>query len=108
MFNDTFSFDNLIGVIIGFVVVGAFAIVVFLDPLSELLPVKWLSRVFGAGARAARPLAAFYDAVDSFLVRIVAVMAGMEHRSVAARYGILGTMLVSLCLLGWYLPPQWG
>jgi hypothetical protein len=108
MFNDTFSFDNLIGVIIGFVVVGAFGIVVFLDPLSELLPVKWLSRVFGAAARAARPLAQFYDAVDAFLVRIVAVMAGMEHRSVAARYGILGTLLVSLCLLGWYLPPEWG
>lgn len=108
MFNDTFSFDNLIGVVIGFVVVGAFAIVVFLDPLSELMPVKWLSRVFSAGARAARPLAAFYDAVDTVLVRIVAVMAGMEHRTVAARYGILGTMLVSLCLLGWYLPPAWG
>jgi hypothetical protein len=108
IFNESVSFDNLIGIAIGFLVVGAFAVVVFMDPLSQLMPVRWLTRVFGFAARAAHPLAAFYDAVDTFLVRIVAVMAGMEHRSVAARYGILGIMLVSLCLLGWYLPPGWG
>ena len=108
IFNEDVSFDNLVGVIIGFVVIGAFAIVVFLEPLSDLPPVKLLTRMFGSGARAARPLAAFYDMVDTFLVRIVAVMSGMEHRTLAARYGILITMLVSLCLLGWYLPPQWG
>jgi len=108
IFNEEVSFDNLVGVIIGFVVIGAFAIVVFLEPLSDLPPVKLLTRMFGSGAGAARPLAAFYDMVDTFLVRIVAVMSGMEHRTLAARYGILITMLVSLCLLGWYLPPQWG
>ena len=108
IFNDSVSFDNLIGIAIGFLVVGAFAVVVFMDPLSQLMPVRWLTRVFGFAARGARPLAAFYDAVDTFLVRIVAVMTGMEHRSVAARYGILGLMLISLCLLGWYLPPTWG
>ena len=108
IFNESVSFDNLIGIAIGFLVVGAFAVVVFMDPLSQLMPVRWLTRVFGFAARAAHPLAAFYDAVDTFLVRIVAVMAGMEHRSVAARYGILGITLVSLCLLGWYLPPGWG
>lgn len=108
IFNEDVSFDNLVGVIIGFVVIGAFAIVVFLEPLSDLPPVKLLTRMFGSGAKAARPLAAFYDMVDTFLVRIVAVMSGMEHRTLAARYGILITMLVSLCLLGWYLPPQWG
>ncbi|MEZ6010329.1 MAG: hypothetical protein R3C08_00460 [Hyphomonas sp.] len=108
IWNETVSFDNLIGIGVGFLVVGAFAVVVFMDPLSDLLPVKWLSRVFGWAARAARPLAGFYDAVDTFLVRIVAVMAGMEHRTVAARYLILGTMLVCFCVLGWYLPPGWG
>ena len=108
IFNESVSFDNLIGIAIGFLVVGAFAVVVFMDPLSQLMPVRWLSRVFSFAARGARPLAAFYDAVDTFLVRIVAVMTGMEHRSVAARYGILGLILISLCLLGWYLPPEWG
>ncbi|MEO1964469.1 hypothetical protein [Hyphomonas sp.] len=108
IFNESVSFDNLIGIAIGFLVVGAFAVVVFMDPLSQLTPVRWLSRVFSFAARGARPLAAFYDAVDTFLVRIVAVMTGMEHRSVAARYGILGLILISLCLLGWYLPPKWG
>jgi len=108
IYNESVSFDNLIGIGVGFIVVGAFAVVVFMDPLSDLLPVKWLSRVFGWAARAARPLAAFYDAVDTFLVRIVAVMAGMEHRTVAARYLILGTVLVCFCVLGWYMPPGWG
>ena len=108
IWNDSFSFDNLIGIIIGFLVIGAFAIVVFMDPLSELPLVKWLGRVSGSGARMARPLAAFYDLIDTFLVRIVAVVAGMEHRTLAGRYGILGTMLGCLCLLGWYLPPGWG
>ncbi|KCZ90971.1 hypothetical protein [Hyphomonas jannaschiana] len=108
IFNESVSFDNLIGIAIGFLVVGAFAVVVFMDPLSQLTPVRWLSRVFSFAARGARPLAAFYDAVDTFLVRIVAVMTGMEHRSGAARYGILGLILISLCLLGWYLPPKWG
>ncbi|MCA8899992.1 MAG: hypothetical protein KDA53_01950, partial [Hyphomonas sp.] len=108
IWNESVSFDNLIGIGVGFLVVGAFAVVVFMDPLADLLPVKWLSRVFGWAARAARPLAAFYEAVDTFLVRIVAVMAGMEHRSVGSRYVILGTMLVCFCVLGWYLPPGWG
>ena len=108
IWNDSFSFDNLIGIVIGFLVIGAFAIVVFMDPLSELPLVKWLGRVSGSGARMARPLAAFYDLIDTFLVRIVAVVAGLEHRTLAARYGILGTMLACLCVLGWYLPPEWG
>ena len=32
----------------------------------------------------------------------------MEHRTVVARYLILGTMLVCFCVLGWYMPPGWG
>ncbi|HPE48480.1 MAG TPA: hypothetical protein PLR76_08790 [Hyphomonas sp.] len=108
IWNDSFSFDNFIGAIIGFLVVGAFGVVIFIEPLSDFGPVKWLSRVFGSGAKAARPLAATYDAVDTFLVRIVAVMGGMEHRTVAGRYGILGGLLTCFCLLGWYLPPRLG
>jgi hypothetical protein len=109
IFNESVSFDNLIGIAIGFLVVGAFAVVVFMDPLSQLMPVRWLSRVFGFAARAApgrwrpstmRSTRSLSGSWPSW--------PGMEHRSVAARYGILGLMLVSLCLLGWYLPPGWG
>ncbi len=108
IWNDDVHFDNFIGVIVGFLVVGAFGIVIFLDPLSDWPPVKWMSRVFSSSARAARPLAALYDGVDTVLVRIIAVMGGMEHRTVLARYGILGGMLGCFCILGWFLPPELG
>lgn len=89
-------------------VVAVFGIVIFLEPLSNLRLMRLLSRGLRSIARAARPLAMLYNSVDALFVRIGAVVAGMEHRGMWARYAVLFITLSCLCTLGWFLSPPLG
>ena len=97
-----------IGVGLSILVVGIFAIVVFIEPLSNSRLMRFLSRSSGRVAILGRPMASLYNGLDRLLVRVCAVVAGMEHRTIWSRYIILGSQLVLLCVLGWYLPSPFG
>jgi hypothetical protein len=106
--HDTVAFENFYGLVLCGIVIGVFAVVVFIDTLSETEFVQTLSRVFGSVARSMRFLAVFYDWVDTAFVRIGAGVAGMGHETVLRRYGLLAGSLTCLTLLALYLPPPLG
>lgn len=102
------AFENFYGLVLCGVVIGVFAVVVFLDTLSETEFIQNLSRGLGAVARKAGFLARFYNWVDTGFVRIGAAVAGMGHETVLRRYGLLAATLTCLTLLAWYLPAPLG
>lgn len=105
---EALQLQALYGVGLSAFVVGIFGIVIFLEPLSQMGFVAGLSRPLRWVSRRARFLASFYGALDEFLVRIGAVMVGMEHRSMWSRYSVLATTLACLSVCGWFLPPPHG
>ena len=105
---EALSFPNSFGLILCAVIVGIFAMVVFIDTISEWPIVRFAARVFKGLARFLWPLAQFYDWIDSGLVRVGANICGMGHRSTSARYAILAGQLTCLALLGWWLPAPYG
>lgn len=102
------SFPNSFGLVLCGAVVGIFAMVVFIDSISEWAIVRLVARMFKGLARALWPLAQFYNWIDTGLVRIGANICGMGHRSTTARYVILTGQLSCLALLGWWLPAPYG
>ncbi len=105
---DGLSIEHTYGLVLGGVVIGVFAIVVFLDKLSELALVRGLSRAMRIVSGHAHFLAAFYNWIDTGLVRIGAGVVGMGHENAIVRYSVLAGSLGCLCLLGWFLPPPLG
>lgn len=102
------SLQSSFGFFLCFSVIGVFIAVVCIDALAEWAIVRDLSQAFESLARAARPLAAFYNLVDTVLVRLGAAMMGMGHQGVLMRYVVLVGTMTALCLMGWYLPPPLG
>lgn len=104
----TFQLQPLYGVGLSGFVVGIFAIVVFLEPLSQLPLIRWLGRTLKWLSARTRILALFYNAIDSVLVKVGSGMAGMEHRNIWSRYVFLSSILTCLSVLGWFLPSPLG
>ncbi len=102
------SLQTRFGLVLCFCVIGLFAAVVFVDALAEAAPVRSLANGLEWIARRFYWLAAFYDWIDSILVRVGAHVAGMGHRSMAMRYLTLAGSLAALCVMGWYLPAPYG
>lgn len=105
---ENLQLQALYGVGLSAFVVGIFGVVIFLEPLSQMGFVGGLSRALKWVSRRARFLAHFYGGLDAFLVRIGAVMVGMEHRSMWSRYSVLALTLGCLSVCGWFLPPPFG
>ena len=105
---ESLQLQALYGVGLSAFVVGIFGIVIFLEPLSRVGFVGGLSRGLKWVSRRARFLARFYGALDEFLVRIGAVMVGMEHRNMWSRYLVLAITLGCLSATGWFLPAPHG
>lgn len=105
---DSLSFPNSFGLVLCSTVIGIFAIVVFIDTISEWHVVRFTTRLMREVARFFKPLAKFYNHVDSLLVRVGASVCGMQHRTTKARYSILVGQLTCLALLGWWLPAPYG
>jgi len=97
-----------LGVAICFGVFTIFTVVVLMKWIADAPPVRALARLMRGLARRLRRLAEFYNAIDAILVRIGAHVAGMEHRTMPARYIVLGATLISLSVMAWHLPPPWG
>lgn len=104
----TLAFESFYGLVLCGTVIGVFAVVVFLDTLAETSAVQALSRAMGRTARHLRFLSAFYNWIDTWLVRIGASVAGMGHETTLRRYGLLAGTLTCLTLLAWHLPPPLG
>jgi hypothetical protein len=102
------KFENAYGLILCGVVIGVFVVVVFLDYVAESWPVQMMSRGLRAVARKLHFLSAFYDWVDTGLVRIGAAVAGMGQDASLTRYGLLAGTLACLCVLAWFLPAPLG
>lgn len=105
---ESLQLQALYGVGLSAFVVGIFGIVIFLEPLSQMGFIGGLSRGLKWLSRRARFLARFYGALDEFLVRIGAVMVGMEHRNMWSRYLVLAATLGCLAVNGWFLPAPHG
>lgn len=105
---ESLQLQALYGVGLSAFVVGIFGIVIFLEPLSQMGFIGGLSRGLKWVSRRARFLARFYGALDELLVRIGAVMVGMEHRNMWSRYLVLATTLGCLAVSGWFLPAPHG
>lgn len=102
------SLESSFGFFLCFSFVGLFIVIVFFDVISELPAVRGLGSGLDGLAVIGRPLAAFYKAVDEFLVHLCAPVLGISHRDTTLRYVvIIGTMLV-LSLMGLYLPSPYG
>lgn len=99
---------NMAGVYIAGATIAAFALFVFLDRFSDFPPVKLLQGLSKGASKRFGWLSAIYSGVDATLVRIGSHLAGMEHRSARARYGILVVTEISLCGMAWLLPPPLG
>lgn len=99
---------NGAGVAISAATIVLFGITVFLDRLPDFPPVRLIRRTTRGAASRFGWLATFYNAIDTFLVRIGAHAAGMEHRKTRTRYFILVCTQSSLCVLAWFLPPPLG
>jgi hypothetical protein len=102
------AFENFYGLVLCGAVIGTFVIVVFLDWIAETPLVRALSRMLRAVSRNAHILAAFYNWIDTGLVRIGASVAGMGQETTPGRYVLLGGTLLCLTILAWYLPPPLG
>jgi hypothetical protein len=107
-FGSTLSFESLYGLILCAIVVSIFVIVVFLDLVSETPLVRFLGRFLHAVSKRMHFLAAFYNLIDTGLVRIGASVAGMRQDGMLKRYTLLAVTLTCLTLLAWYLPPPLG
>jgi hypothetical protein len=99
---------NSAGIGISVATIALFAVTVFVDRLPDSPPVRPLRRAMRGASSYFGWLAAFYDAIDTLLVRIGAHAAGMEHRKTRTRYFILASTQTSLCVLAWFLPPPLG
>ena len=99
---------NVVGIGIAAFVVSLFTIVIFLDWIAEMRPVRAAARGLRGISRRMGWLAAFYNAIDTALVRIGAHVAGTEHHKTRSRYVILGGTLGSLAIMAWQLPAPFG
>lgn len=100
--------SSIIGIGLCVSVVTVFAAVIFSEPLSQLGIIRSLANGSKLFIILGRLLDSFYSGIDSFFVRIGSFVAGMEQRAVFARYGILSTSLICLCVMSWYLPAPLG
>ena len=105
---ESISLQEFFGIGLGLFVVSVFAVVIFIEPLSKFSAVRFLARQFQKLAVIGKPLANVYNGIDGLLVRIGAIVAGMEHRSMWSRYSVLGSQLALLCVLGWFMPAPLG
>lgn len=97
-----------IGQIIFMIVVALFASIVFLDWIARFPPLRATANAFNRLAPRMNFLVAFYDSLDTVLVRIGSHVAGADHLKTRSRYGILITTLGCLAALAWFLPPPLG
>jgi len=97
-----------VGMIIAGLIVGIFVVVILLDWLAELPAVRALSRMINGASYYLAPLAAFYNFVDTLLVRIGAHVAGAGHNDPLARYGVLAGTQLCLAIMTWFLPDPLG
>lgn len=97
-----------LGIVIFVLVIALFAGIVFLDWIARFPPLRSLAKALNRTAPRVRFLADFYDWIDTGLVRIGSHVAGADHLKTRSRYGILGSTLVCLALLAWFLPPPLG
>jgi hypothetical protein len=97
-----------LGVGIFLTVISLFAIVLCIDWLADMKAVRGAGRVANALAKPGKYFAAFYDWIDGQLVDVGGHMAGADHVQAPSRYLILGFTLLSLGVIGWYLPPPFG
>lgn len=102
------SLQSSFGFVLCFAVIGVFVAVVCVDAFSELGVIRDLSHSLRWLAVIARPLAIFYEWIDTILVRLGAAMVGMGHQSTSMRYGVLVGTMTALAFMGWYLPPPYG
>ncbi len=102
------KFPNSFGLILCGLVIGIFAIVVFLETLAEMPPIKFMAQVLQKLAKITRPLATFYDFIDASLARVGAGIVGMNHRNGVSRYFILSGILTCFSIMGWWLPAPLG
>ena len=105
---DGMGLRNSVGVAIAAGVIGLFAIVIFLDWIAEAPPIRAAGTAVRGFSRRVSGLAAFYNAIDTVLVRIGAHAAGMEHREMASRYFVLAGTMLALAALAWNLPAPIG
>lgn len=97
-----------IGQIIFMVVVALFATIVFLDWIARFPPLRATANAFNRFAPRMSFLVAFYDALDTMLVRLGSHVAGADHLKTRSRYGILIATLGCLATLAWFLPAPFG
>ncbi|UPT63438.1 MAG: hypothetical protein M0D54_02415 [Hyphomonadaceae bacterium JAD_PAG50586_4] len=93
---------NSAGIGISLATIALFTVTVFLDRLPDFPPVRLIRRTMRGASSKFGWLAAFYDGIDGFLVRIGAHAAGMEHRKTRTRYLLLAGTQTSLCVLAWF------
>jgi hypothetical protein len=89
-------------------VIGLFAIVILVDWLAELPAIRGLGRIINGASHHLAPLARFYNAIDTLLVRIGAHAAGAGHANAVARYGVLAGTQLCLLIMAWFLPDPAG
>lgn len=97
-----------IGQIIFMIVVALFATIVFLDWIARFPPLRATAKAFNRLAPRMNFLVAFYDLLDTALVRLGSHVAGADHLKTRSRYGILIVTLGCLAVLAWFLPPPLG
>lgn len=99
---------NIVGVVIAGCVVGLFTVVIFLDWIAEMRAIRAAARALRGVSRHMGWLSAFYNGIDTVLVRIGAHVAGTEHQMTRSRYVILGGTLGALAIMAWQLPAPLG
>ena len=104
----TLELQNLYGVGLSGGVVGIFAVVVFLEPLSQVPLIRDAGKNLQWISKRSRFLASFYNFIDGILVNIGSRMVGMGHKRMWTRYSVLSSILLCLSFLGWFLPPPLG
>lgn len=97
-----------VGQIIFMLVVATFGCIVFLDWIARFPPLRAMANTFNRLAPRMSFLAAFYNVLDTMLVRIGSHVAGADHHKTRSRYSILSLTLGSLTLLAWFLPVPFG
>src|SRR5690606_37201107 len=97
-----------LGVGIFVVVVALFAMVLAIDWLAETPLIQAASQGARILVAPGAIFAAVYNAVDACLVFLCGHVAGADHLKAPSRYLLLGTTLICLAIMGWYLPPPWG
>jgi hypothetical protein len=104
----TFSVQQVYGLALGGAVIGIFAIVVLLDRIAELRGVQALSSWAHRVSQHTQGIAAFYNVIDTGLVRIGTHVLGMAHVRPLVRFSIQIATLSCLCVLAWLLPAPLG